>query len=121
MLIVPQQAIFGGSGSSRTQWLVLKRSILVEVYQSAHQIIENNFYLTHHTIRHSTPKMIRTLAWLGSYIESTARNPHIFMAGCSVDYEVVDQITEGFRLLQTDTDLCKDTVSEATGADIGVN
>jgi hypothetical protein len=35
-----------------------------------------------------------------------------------VDYEVVDQITEGFGLLQTDTDLCKDTVSEATGADI---
>ena len=44
-----------------------------------------------------------------------------------MDNEMVDQITEGFGLLQMDTDLCKDTVSEAagaditTGADIGVN
>ena len=62
--------------------------------------------------------MTHTLAWLGSFIKSTAHNPHIFTARRSVDYEVVDQITEGFGLLQMDTDLCKDTVSEATGADI---
>ena len=36
------------------------------------------------------------------------------MAGCLVDYEVVDQITEGFGLLQMDPDI-------TTGADIGVN
>ena len=71
--------------------------------------------------------MTRTLARLGSYIESTARNPHVFTAGRSVDYEVVDQVTEGFGLLQTDTDLCKDAGPEparadiTTGADIGVN
>jgi hypothetical protein len=71
--------------------------------------------------------MTRTLARLGSYIESTARNPHVFTAGCLVGHEVVDQVTEGFGLLQTDTDLCKDTGPEAasadsaTGADIGVN
>jgi len=47
--------------------------------------------------------------------------------GHSVGHEVVDQVTEGFGLLQMDTDLCKDTGPEAasaditTGADIGVN
>jgi hypothetical protein len=71
--------------------------------------------------------MSRTLVRLGSYIESTAQNPHVFTAGCSVGYEVVDQVTEGFGQLQTDTDLCKDASSEGsstditTGADIGVN
>ena len=33
-------------------------------------------------------------------------------------YEVVDQITEEFGLLQMDTDLCKDTISKAPGTDI---
>jgi hypothetical protein len=70
--------------------------------------------------------MTHTLAWLGSYIESTTRNPHIFTAGRSVGHEVVDQVTEGFGLLQTDADLCKDAGEAAsaditTGADIGVN
>ena len=42
-------------------------------------------------------------------------------------HEVADQVTEGFGLLQTNTDLCKDDGPEAasaditTGADIGVN
>ena len=72
--------------------------------------------------------MTRTLARLGNYIESTAQNPHVFTAGRLVNYEVVDQITEGFGLLQTDADLCKDAASKelvsgniTTGADIGVN
>ena len=47
------------------------------------------------------------LAQLGSYIKSTAHTPHVFMAGCSLDYKVVDQITKEFELLQIDTDLCK--------------
>jgi hypothetical protein len=64
---------------------------------------------------------------LGSDIESTAQNPHVFTVGRSVGYEAVDQVTEGFGQLQTDTDLCKDTSSEGsstditTGADTGVN
>jgi len=62
--------------------------------------------------------MTHTLAWLGSYIESTTQNPHIFTAaGHSVGHEVVDQVTKGFGLLQTDADLCKDA-GEATSADI---
>jgi hypothetical protein len=70
--------------------------------------------------------MTRTLARLGSYIESTTRNPHVFIAGRSVDYEVVDQVTEGFGLLQTDTDLCNAGPESASadipsGADIGVS
>ena len=67
------------------------------------------------------------LARLCSYIESIARNPHVFTVGHSVGHEVVDQVTKGFGLLQTDTDFCKHTGPEAasaditTGADIGVN
>ena len=70
--------------------------------------------------------MTHTLAQLGRYIESTTQNLHIFTAGNSVGHEVVDQVTKGFGLLQTNADLCKD-VGEATsadittGADIGVN
>jgi hypothetical protein len=51
----------------------------------------------------------------------------VFTAGHSVGYEVVDQVTEGFGLLQMDADLCKDASSEGssteitTGTDIGVN
>ena len=104
----------------------MKRSILIEVYRSAHQIIENNFYLTHRTVRHSSPKMTHTLARLGEYIKRSSHNPHIFTAGRSIDYEVVDRITKGFALLGEDADLCKDTGGEAgaeatTGEDIGVN
>jgi hypothetical protein len=71
--------------------------------------------------------MTHTLVRLGSYIESTAPNPHVFTAGHSVRYEVVDQITEGFGQLETDADLCKDASSEGsstditTGVDIRVN
>ena len=43
-----------------------------------------------------------------------------------MDHEVVDQVTEGFGLLQTDADLCKDageppSADIPTGVDIGVN
>lgn len=70
--------------------------------------------------------MTRALVRLGSYIESTAQNPHVFTAGHSVGYEVVDQVTEGFGLLQTDADFCKDASSEGstditTEVDIRVN
>ena len=71
--------------------------------------------------------MTHMLAQPGSYIKSTAQNPHVFTVGHSVGHEVVDQVTKGFGLLQMDTDLCKDTGPEAasaditTGADIGVN
>ena len=127
LLIIEWKVVFGGYGSNRTQRLVMKRSILIEVYRSAHQIIENNFYLTHRTVRHSSPKMTRTLARLGEYIEKIGSNPHVFTAGRSIGYEVPDRITEGFALLGEDADLCKDTGREAAGAeattgeDIGVN
>jgi hypothetical protein len=61
-----KKVVFGGYGSNHTQCLVMKRSILIEVYRSAHQIIENNFYLTHRTVRNSSPKMTHTLARLGN-------------------------------------------------------
>jgi len=59
--------------------------------------------------------MTCTLARLGEYIKKSSHNPHIFTAGHSVDYEVVDRITKGFGLLGEDADLCKDTGGEAAG------
>ena len=55
------QVIFAGQGSNCTQTLIMKWSILIKVYQSAYQMIENNFYLTHQTINHSSLKMLRTM------------------------------------------------------------
>ncbi|KAF8228482.1 hypothetical protein L208DRAFT_1424421 [Tricholoma matsutake] len=114
------KVIFAGYGSNHTQQLIMSRSILIKVHQSAHQIIENNFYLTHHTIRHSSPKMTRTLGHLSGYIADTNRNPHIFM--------ITDLVTMGFAMLSEDADLCGGDVSiEDTGtvvitaSDIGIN
>lgn len=93
-------------------------------------MIENNFYLTHRTVRHSNPKMHRTIYRLQTYIQDPSRNPHVRSNGRSVKYEIPDYITNGFSLLGEDADLCAagaeggDTVTEGdriTGDDIGVN
>jgi hypothetical protein len=105
----------------------MKRSVLIEVYQSAHQMIENNFYLTHRTVRHSSPKMLHTIARLRSYIEDPSRNPHGHINGRSVKYEIPDYITNGFSLLSEDANLCAGAEGgetdgdRITGDDIGVN
>jgi hypothetical protein len=106
----------------------MSRSILIEVYRSAHQIIENNFYLTHRTIRHSSPKMTRTLDHLSVYIADNERNPHIFTSGRKTRHQVTDLVTAGFSMLSEDADLCRGDAStedtgtgETTGDDIGIN
>ncbi|KAJ7589756.1 hypothetical protein C8J56DRAFT_1047909 [Mycena floridula] len=63
-------------GVNRTKELVIKRSILLEVYRSVHEIIENNFYLTHRTVRHTHPSMTSTLQKIGEYIQNS--DPHTF-------------------------------------------
>jgi hypothetical protein len=108
----------------------MSRSILIEVYRSAHQIIENNFYLTHRTIRHSSPKMTRTLEHLSRYIADTKHNPHIFTSGRTTRHQVTDLVTTGFAMLSEDAELCRDDASAedtgtgtgvTTGDDIGIN
>jgi hypothetical protein len=120
------KVIFAGYGSNRTQQLVMSRSILIEVYRSAHQLIENNFYLTHRTIRHSSPKMTRTLTHLSGYIADTNRNPHNFTSGRTARHQVTDLVTTGFAMLSEDADLCGGEASVEdtaviTASDIGVN
>lgn len=126
-LQIIKQVIFAGQGPNRTHQLIMKRAILIEVYRSAHRMIENNFYLTHRTIRHSSPKMLRTISRLRSYIEEPSRNPHTRIRGRSAKYEIPDHISEGFGLLHEDADLCavadglEKDVNRATADDIGVN
>lgn len=123
------QVIFSGRGPNRTQPLIMKRSILIEVYRSAHQMIENNFYLTHRTIRHSSPKMTTTLSRLRSYIEGPEQSPHQYKAGRSDNHEIPDYVGDGFALLMQDGNLGAVTnegesegiAATATGDDIGVN
>jgi hypothetical protein len=121
------QVIFAGRGPNRTQPLIMKRSILIEVYRSAHQMIENNFYLTHRTIRHSSPRMTHTINKLRNYIEGPEQRPHIFTAGRSVNYEIPDHVSDGLALLMEDTDLCaiadgdEGRAGTATGDDLGIN
>lgn len=109
----------------------MKRSILIEVYRSAHQMIENNFYLTHRTIRHTSPKMLATITRLRKYIEGPEQSPHQFRAGRTQKHKIPNHVGSGFTLLMQDTNLGAlnsggDEVSEgggmmATGDDIGVN
>ncbi|KAF9030736.1 hypothetical protein BDZ89DRAFT_902604, partial [Hymenopellis radicata] len=73
------KVIFAGKGVNRTKKLVLKRSVLLEVYRSMQSTIENNFHLTHRTVRHSKPSMTRTLRRLGT--EVAPLEPHIVNAG----------------------------------------
>jgi hypothetical protein len=122
------QVIFAGQCSNHTQTLIMKRSILIEVYRSAHQMIENNFYLTHRTINHSSPKMLRTMNKLRAYIESSERNPHVYTKGRSVHHEIPDYVSNGFALLTEDADLCaiaegndKSGGAGVSSDDIGVN
>ncbi|KAK0455372.1 uncharacterized protein EV420DRAFT_1227310, partial [Desarmillaria tabescens] len=58
------KVVFAGQGLNRMKELVFKRSILLQVYRSMQQTIEENFYLTRHTVQHSKPKMTKTLQHL---------------------------------------------------------
>lgn len=106
--------------------LVFKRSVMIEVYRSVHRIVENNFYLTHRTMRHSNPKMLATLRKLGNHIEKN--KPHQFTKARSAKYVIPDVVSEGFAQLSEATDLGTTTVEldvgtgderEVTGGDVG--
>ena len=97
---------FVGQSSNCIMKLVFKRSVLIEVYQSVHQIIENNFYLTNHTIHHTQPSMVTTLWNLTDNIQKTEHNLHIFMRGQAAKHKVLDALNEGFAVIVESSDLC---------------
>jgi hypothetical protein len=122
--VIVMQVVFAGKGPNRTMKLIFKRSILIEVYRSAHRIIENNFYLTHRTLWHSHPKMLATLRKLATYIQD--KDPHTFKKGQVVKYEIPDVVNDGFEKMFENTDLytIRDDAGvrdiHTTGGDIGV-
>jgi hypothetical protein len=85
--------------------LVFKRSVLIEVYRSAHRIIENNFYLTDRTLRHTNPTMVATLQKLAAHILKPENSPHVFTKGRTSKHEVTDAVNEGFMQICESTDL----------------
>ena len=132
------QVIFAGSGPNRTKKLIMKRSLLLEVYRSMQRSVEDNFYLTHRTVRHSKPKMTKTLRRLGEYIAGL--DGHVFQAGretsmdhSSREWHLQDSVTEGFALLAMKESLFsigsdegsredeEGVISAVTGVDIGVD
>lgn len=122
-----KQVVFAGQGSNCSMKLVFKRSILIEVYRSVHQTIENNFYLTNCTIRHTSPKMTATLAKVGNHIKDSLINLHIFAKGRVEKYEVPDVVNDGFVTIFEAADVGiaaqegSDAETTLTGGDLGVN
>ncbi|KAF8900800.1 hypothetical protein CPB85DRAFT_1193261, partial [Mucidula mucida] len=71
--------IFAGKGVNRTKKLVLKRSVLLQVYRSMQKTIKENFHLTHRTVHHLKPKMTKTLRRREEEIAEL--DAHVFTAG----------------------------------------
>ncbi|KAL0952556.1 hypothetical protein HGRIS_006812 [Hohenbuehelia grisea] len=99
--------------------LVMKRSILIEVYRSVHEVIEDNFFLTHRTIRHSHPKMTRTLQHLGAWIAKADNKPHVFTKGRMATYEVPDLVCNGLIALAESKDLSSMAAGDDNEGDAG--
>ncbi len=128
------KVIFAGQSPNRTKELVFKHSVLLEVYCSMQQTIEENFYLTRHTVRHSKPKMTKTLQRLRDQLAMLAWFE--FKAGRSTStpttgrsWVVHDAINEGFgvlvrkKTLYSIGDNSTEQAGEAgqvTGEDLGV-
>ncbi|PBL00004.1 hypothetical protein ARMGADRAFT_864452, partial [Armillaria gallica] len=67
------KVVFAGHGPNRMKELVFKRSVLLQVYWSMQQTIEENFYLTCRTVWHSKPKITKTLQHLRDELASLHR------------------------------------------------
>ncbi|KAF9549258.1 hypothetical protein CPC08DRAFT_794174 [Agrocybe pediades] len=93
------KVIYGGEGSARTLKHILDESILIELFRDCHVTIENDFHLTHRTIKHHPPNMTKTLHRMAHHFESG--NPHTYTAGRKADYNVRDMIAVGMNDIQT--------------------
>ncbi|KAK1227567.1 hypothetical protein PQX77_009427 [Marasmius sp. AFHP31] len=135
------KVVFAGEGVNRTKALVMKRSPLLGVYRSLQSTIEESFYLTHRTVRHSNPDMTKTIQKLRVHL--AALKAHTFQADrttsikdSSRKWVVMDAVTKGFEKLQSRKDLYgtggtnansednegteeDDEIGEITGDDIG--
>ena len=96
-LIINNQHVFGGQGSNYTKKRVLEESVLVELYQSCHRNIENNFGLTSLTSRHAPPNLAKTVEKMRSYFERN--RPNDYQPGWQTAMPVKDMLTHRQQLL----------------------
>ncbi|KAJ3768797.1 hypothetical protein FB446DRAFT_649816 [Lentinula raphanica] len=118
------KTIFAGKGPNHTRQLIFKRSILLEVYRAMQETIENNFFLTHHTVQHSKPKMTNTLRNLGkavSALDSTIMKPGRIssLPGTQHHWKLQDAVNEGLAILAQKKELLIGT--ELDEVDIEMN
>ncbi|QRV87441.1 hypothetical protein RhiJN_15459 [Ceratobasidium sp. AG-Ba] len=71
-----QKRQYSGSGSNRTPEHLRKESVLIEDYQAAHRIMEQNFYLTPRTTLHPPPVMKTSLNMVRKYLEGERMCSH---------------------------------------------
>jgi len=76
---------------------VLEESVLVELYQSCHCNIENNFGLTSLTSRHAPPNLAKTVEKMWSYFERN--RPNDYQPGWQTAMPVKDMLTHRQQLL----------------------
>lgn len=67
-MLIGNKVMFAGQGPNCTKELVFKRSVLLEVYHSMQQTIEDNFHLSHRTVHHTKPAMTKPLQRLRTQI-----------------------------------------------------
>jgi hypothetical protein len=86
------KVIYGGSGSNCTIERIIEESNLIELFRICHAIIENGFYLTHRTIRHSQPDMSQTLRRLADNYQKA--QAHSFIDNRKSKCVINDKIME---------------------------
>ena len=87
------------SGQARTLQLVLKQSPLIEVFQSVHVIIQENFHMLHHYVCHAPPDMTTTVKILCDGLRKYCTHEE---KGCEDTNKVIDYLQEGMRCIQTE-------------------
>ncbi|KAG6375638.1 hypothetical protein JVT61DRAFT_3206 [Boletus reticuloceps] len=86
----------GGQGSNHTVAQIILELPLVEIYQKAHSVIEENFMHAHRTSLHADPDMTKTFESLLNKMLSTC--PHFPKIGRHTTHEIPDLINLGYEL-----------------------
>ncbi|KAI0258559.1 hypothetical protein BC834DRAFT_835342 [Gloeopeniophorella convolvens] len=63
------KVVYSGTGSSSTLTLVIKQSPLIQIFRSAHTVIQDNFALLHRSTRHAPQDLTNTLDILCKSLE----------------------------------------------------